>query len=105
MMETVGVTTADYATEGAAQLRAILAGRRDGVRYIEDHPDEAADITAKAFNSIPARNSSSGTTSSPACCRIGRAATPSSPITSSTSLMPGWVFVSRPTSAQPLQVD
>jgi NitT/TauT family transport system substrate-binding protein len=31
-------------------LRGILAGRRDGVRYIEDHPDEAADITAKAFN-------------------------------------------------------
>jgi NitT/TauT family transport system substrate-binding protein len=50
MMQTVGVTTADYATEGAAKLRGIIAGRRDGVRYIEDHPDEAADITAKAFN-------------------------------------------------------
>lgn len=50
MMQTVTVTTADYAKEGAAKLRGILAGRRDGVRYIEDHPDEAADITAKAFN-------------------------------------------------------
>jgi NitT/TauT family transport system substrate-binding protein len=50
MMQTVAVTTAEYATEGAAKLRGIIAGRRDGVRYIEDHPDEAADITAKAFN-------------------------------------------------------
>jgi len=54
MMQTVAVTTADYATEGAAKLRGIIAGRRDGVRYIEDHPDEAADITAKAFNGNPA---------------------------------------------------
>ena len=54
MMQTVGVTTVDYATEGAAKLRGIIAGRRDGVRYIEDHPDEAADITAKAFNGDPA---------------------------------------------------
>ncbi len=54
MMQTVGVTTVDYATEGAAKLRGIIAGRRDGVRYIQDHPDEAADITAKAFNGEPA---------------------------------------------------
>ena len=54
MMQTVAVTTADYATEGAAKLRGIIAARRDGVRYIEDHPDEAADITAKAFNGNPA---------------------------------------------------
>jgi NitT/TauT family transport system substrate-binding protein len=50
MMQTVAVTTTEYEKEGAAKLRGILAGRRDGVRYIEDHPDEAADITAKAFN-------------------------------------------------------
>ena len=54
MMQTVAVTTADYATEGAAKLRGGIAGRRDGVRYIEDHTDEAADITAKAFNGNPA---------------------------------------------------
>ena len=54
MMQTVAVTTAEYATEGVAKLRGIIAGRRDGVRYIEDHPDEAADITAKAFNGNPA---------------------------------------------------
>jgi NitT/TauT family transport system substrate-binding protein len=54
MMQTVSVTTADYEKEGAAKLRAIIAGRQDGVRYIEAHPDEAADITAKAFNGDPA---------------------------------------------------
>ena len=54
MMQTVSVTTADYEKEGAAKLRAIIAGRQDGVRYIEAHPDEAAEITAKAFNGDPA---------------------------------------------------
>ena len=54
MMQTVAVTTTDYVTEGAAKLRGIIAGRREGVRYIEEHPDEAADITAKAFNGDPA---------------------------------------------------
>ncbi len=36
MMQTVAVTTADYARDGSAKLRGIIAGRRDGVRYIED---------------------------------------------------------------------
>ena len=38
MMQTVAVTTADYAKDGSAKLRGIIAGRRDGVRYIEAHP-------------------------------------------------------------------
>jgi NitT/TauT family transport system substrate-binding protein len=54
MMQTVTVTTTDYAKEGGDKLRGLLAGRRDGVAYIEAHPDEAADITAKAFNGDPA---------------------------------------------------
>jgi NitT/TauT family transport system substrate-binding protein len=54
MMQTVSVTTADYEKEGAAKLRGILAGRQEGVRFIEEHPDEAADIVAKAFNGDPA---------------------------------------------------
>ena len=52
MMQTVAVTTADYARDASAKLRGIIAGRRDGVRYV-NHPDEAADITAKAFNGNP----------------------------------------------------
>ena len=54
MMQTVGITTTDFAKTGAAKLRAIIEGRREGVRYIEEHPDEAADITAKAYNGDPA---------------------------------------------------
>ncbi len=54
MMQTVAVTTEEYAREGGAKLRAILAARRDGVAYIEAHPDEAAEITARAYNGDPA---------------------------------------------------
>lgn len=54
MMQTVSVTTPEFEKEGAAKLRGIIAGRQEGVRYIEAHPDEAADITAKAFNGDPA---------------------------------------------------
>ena len=54
MMQTVTVTTEEYAREGAAKLRAILEARREGVAYIEAHPDEAAEITARAYNGDPA---------------------------------------------------
>ena len=48
--QTVAVTTEDYAKSGGDKLRAILAARRDGVKYIMEHPEESADITAKAYN-------------------------------------------------------
>jgi NitT/TauT family transport system substrate-binding protein len=56
MMQTVGVTTDDYlaTAEGKKKLAAIIAGRREGVQFIYAHPDEAADIVAKAFNGDPA---------------------------------------------------
>ncbi len=54
MMQTVAITTTDYARQGGAQLRAILAARREGVEFIIAHPDEAAEITARAFNGDPA---------------------------------------------------
>ncbi len=54
MMQTVAVTTEDYAKDGAAKLRAIIEARREGVAYIEAHPDEAAEITARAYNGDPA---------------------------------------------------
>lgn len=54
MMQTVGVTTTEYAASNPAQLRGIIEGRRDGVKYIEAHPDEAADITARAYHGDPA---------------------------------------------------
>ena len=49
MMQTVLVTTTEYASEHPDQLRALIAGRAEGVRYIMAHPDEAADITARAY--------------------------------------------------------
>ncbi|HQT80202.1 MAG TPA: ABC transporter substrate-binding protein, partial [Rhodopila sp.] len=54
MMQTVAITTKDYAKTGAAQLRGIIAARREGVDFIIAHPDEAAEITARAYNGDPA---------------------------------------------------
>lgn len=55
MMQSVGVTTVAYlaSAEGQKKLAGITAGRRDGVEFIYAHPDEAADIVAKAFNGDP----------------------------------------------------
>lgn len=52
MMQSVGVTTVSYldSAEGQKKLAGIVAGRRQGVEYIYAHPDEAADIVAKAYN-------------------------------------------------------
>jgi NitT/TauT family transport system substrate-binding protein len=55
MMQSVGVTTVAYlaTAEGQKKLAGITAGRREGVEFIYAHPDEAADIVAKAFNGDP----------------------------------------------------
>jgi NitT/TauT family transport system substrate-binding protein len=50
MMQTVGVTTTEFAKSDGAKIRALIEGRREAVKFIEQHPDEAADITAKAYN-------------------------------------------------------
>jgi NitT/TauT family transport system substrate-binding protein len=50
MTQTVGITTADFAKTGGDKLRALIDARREGVEYIKAHPDEAADIVAKAYN-------------------------------------------------------
>jgi NitT/TauT family transport system substrate-binding protein len=49
--QNVCITTRDFAgsKDGAMKLRALLAARQEGVRYTYAHPDEAADITAKAY--------------------------------------------------------
>jgi NitT/TauT family transport system substrate-binding protein len=56
MMQSCGVTTDEFlaTAEGQKKLAAIIEGRREGVRFIYAHPDEAADITAKAYNGDPA---------------------------------------------------
>ena len=39
---------------GPEKIRAIIEGRREGVKYIQAHPDDAADIVAKTYNIDPA---------------------------------------------------
>lgn len=53
MTQTVGVVTEDFAKSHPDTIRAIIAGRAKGVAYLYAHPDEAADMTAKAYNMDP----------------------------------------------------
>jgi NitT/TauT family transport system substrate-binding protein len=46
----IGVTTAEAAASKGDFIRAILRGRRKAVDFMYAHPDEAADIVAKAYN-------------------------------------------------------
>jgi NitT/TauT family transport system substrate-binding protein len=46
----IGVTTAEAAATKGDFIRAILRGRRKAVEFMYAHPDEAADIVAKAYN-------------------------------------------------------
>ena len=50
MMQTVCITTTEYGRAHADVIRGILAARREGLDYTRAHPDEAADITARAYN-------------------------------------------------------
>lgn len=50
MMQTVGITTKAFAKAHPAELRGIIAARREGVQFIYAHPDEAADIVAKMYH-------------------------------------------------------
>lgn len=50
MMQTVLITTAEFARTHPDTVRGIIAGRREGLAYATEHPDEAAEITAKAYN-------------------------------------------------------
>lgn len=50
MMQTVLITTAEYAKAHPDTIRGLIAARRDGLAWLKEHPDEAADITAKAYN-------------------------------------------------------
>jgi NitT/TauT family transport system substrate-binding protein len=54
MTQTVGIVTDELAKSGPEKIRAIIEGRREGVKYIEAHPAEAADIVAQTYNIDPA---------------------------------------------------
>src|SRR5208282_526287 len=50
MTQTVGIVTEEFAKQQPDKIRAIIEGRREGVQYIAQHPDESADIVAKTYN-------------------------------------------------------
>jgi NitT/TauT family transport system substrate-binding protein len=50
MMQTVLVTTTEYAKAHPDAIKGLIAARREGLVYARQHPDEAADILAKAYN-------------------------------------------------------
>ena len=50
MMQTVMITTAEYAKANPDIIKGLIAARREGLAYMLEHPDESADITAKAYN-------------------------------------------------------
>jgi len=50
MMQTVMITTAEYAKAHPDIIKGLINARREGLAYTHEHPDEAADITAKAYN-------------------------------------------------------
>ena len=54
MTTSVGITSAAYAAANPAKLRAIVAGRREGVRSIYRDPAAAAEICAAAYDLPPA---------------------------------------------------
>lgn len=50
MMQTVCITTTEFAKDHSDIVRGIIAARKQGVDYVLAHPDESADILAKAYN-------------------------------------------------------
>jgi NitT/TauT family transport system substrate-binding protein len=54
MTQTVGIVTDELTKSGPDKIRAIIASRREGVKFIAAHPEEAAEIVAKTYNIDPA---------------------------------------------------
>ena len=50
MMQTVCITTTAFAKEHPEIVRGIVAARAEGLEYLRQHPDEAADILARAYS-------------------------------------------------------
>ncbi len=50
MMQTVCITTTDFARDHGDVVRGLIAARREGLDYVRQHPDESADILARAYS-------------------------------------------------------
>src|SRR5713226_1639256 len=49
----VGIATSSLMTKHPDKLRALLAGRREGVKFIYEHPQEAIAILSKVYEPLP----------------------------------------------------
>jgi NitT/TauT family transport system substrate-binding protein len=49
MVQTVGVTTTEFAKANPDTLRKLIAARRKGVEFVYGNPEESADILAKHY--------------------------------------------------------
>lgn len=49
----IGIATGKLMKENPAKLRAIHAGRREGVKFIYEHTDEAIKILSKVYEPLP----------------------------------------------------
>ena len=54
MTQTVGITTEEFMNKRPDAIKAVVEGRLKGVRFIYEHPDEAADIVSKLHKWDPA---------------------------------------------------
>ena len=54
MVQTVGVTTAEFAKSNPEKIRALVAARKKGVEFIYANPEESAEIVAKQYEMNPA---------------------------------------------------
>lgn len=50
MMQTVCITTVEFAKDHPDIVRGIIAARKQGLDYVREHPDEAADILARDYS-------------------------------------------------------
>ena len=50
MMQTVMITTSEFAKAHPDIIKGLIVSRREGLAWMMEHPDEAAEITAKAYN-------------------------------------------------------
>ena len=50
MMQTVLITTAEFGRAHPDTVRALIEARREGLAYMKEHPDEAGEIVAAAYN-------------------------------------------------------
>jgi NitT/TauT family transport system substrate-binding protein len=54
MVQSVGIATGDLIKKNPAKLRAIIAARREAVRFMNAKPEEAAKMLQKHFAKMPA---------------------------------------------------